>query len=151
IMAAGLFGWAAVGLVAGRWMAKQLRLQGTTPAMEAGLGASSIALLLGVVQAVWFVGLAASLALFAISCMALGAAVLTRFGRRDYQKGQALLPIIKRQPPGGPRETRAANAELISAGGQPHGLERDTAVEEKGNQSRFDAPPLESEGPFPEE
>jgi hypothetical protein len=149
ILAAGLFGWAAIGLVAGRWMVRRLNLQGITPALEAGLGAFTVSLVLGIVQAIWLVGLAASLALFAISCVALGAVVLTRFGRRDYQKGQAILPT-KKQAPGAPLEPPAPAAGGPSAGGQPTEPEVDAAEDEEGNQSRFDAPPLESEGPFPE-
>jgi hypothetical protein len=149
ILAAGLFGWAAVGLVAGRWMAKRLNLQGTTPALEAGLGAFTVSLLLGIVQAIWLVGLAASLALFVISCIALGAVVLTRFGRRDYQKGQAILPTKKRAPAESPQPSEPAAGD-VSTGGQPTEPEGDAAEEEEGNQLRFDAPPLESEGPFPE-
>jgi hypothetical protein len=149
ILAAGLFGWAAVGLVAGRWMAKRLNLQGVTPALEAGLGAFTISLILGIIQAIWLVGLVASLTLFVISCIALGAVILTRFGRRDYQKGQAILPSRKRAPTEPPQASPPDAADL-SAGGQPSEPEEAAAEEELGNQSRFDVPPLESEGPFPE-
>jgi hypothetical protein len=149
ILAAGLFGWAAIGLVAGQWMAKRLNLQGITPALEAGLGAFAVTLVLGIVQAIWLVGLAASLTLFAISCIGLGAVILTRFGRRDYQKGQAILPSRKHVPAEPPESSRP-DVEHRPTGGQPPEPEEDAAEDEEGNQSRFDAPPLESEGPFPE-
>ena len=97
ILVACLFGWAALGAIAGRWMIGRLSLQGVTPAMEAGLGAFSVTLVLGVVGAIWLVGLAAWLASLLLSSVALGAVILTRFGRRDYRTGQAILPV-KRQP-----------------------------------------------------
>jgi hypothetical protein len=150
LLVASLFGWAAIGSIAGRWIAARLSLQGITPAMEAGLGAFSVALALGVVRAVWLVGLAAWLAFVLISSVALGAVVLTRFGRRDYQKGQPVMPV-RGQPFAGASDSQVRGAEGLSPGGQPIELEEDVAEEETGNQSRFAAPPLESEGPFPEE
>jgi hypothetical protein len=143
ILAAGLFGWTAAGLVAGRWMANRLRLQGTSPAMEAGLGAFGVSLVLGIIGAVWFVGIAAWLTWLAISSMALGAVILTRFGRRDYQKGQTILPTRKAPSPKTPDETADPPEEHTAES------EESPAEENEGNQSRFDAPPLDSEGPFP--
>jgi cytoskeletal protein CcmA (bactofilin family) len=145
ILAAGLLGWSAIGLIAGRWMVSRLGLQGVTPAMEAGLGAFAITLILGVVGAIWFVGVAAWLANLVLASMALGATILTRFGRRDYQRGQPILPAAKSET-----SRQLVETETHSEGVQPDELEADAAEEREGDPPRFDPPPLESEGPFPE-
>ncbi len=133
VVLAVLFGYAAAGLLVGRWVGRRLGLQGMTPMLEAALGVFTVKLALGIVQAVPLIGIGAGLLEFVVVCVALGAVVLTRFGTRDYQQGQPILP----RRPSAPAPPAAPVAPVAPAGG------------DEGE--RFAAPPLEIEGPFPEE
>ncbi len=138
--AACLFGWAAIGQLVGRWIGGRLGIQGMTPAAEAGLGAFGLSLVLGLIQAIPFVGISGSLLSFGILCVGLGAVVLTRFGRRDYSTGQPVLPRGSAMPE--PPDAPAAPATPI----QP-----EPSVAPTPDGERFETDTLESEGPFPEQ
>lgn len=144
VVAAFFLGWTAIGQLAGRWLRGRLRLHGTTPALEAGLGAFAVSLVLGLVQAIGcVVGFVGGLLSFAIFCLGVGAVVLTRFGRQDYHSGQRILPArpSPRKPaaapaaPAVPEPTTPDDPEL------PEGDAIDTGDSE---------PPLDFEGPFPQ-
>jgi cytoskeletal protein CcmA (bactofilin family) len=147
VAAAALLGSAAIGQLVGGWLIGRLRLQGMTPAMQAGLGAFTVALVLGLVQAIGCViGFVGGLLSFAVFCLALGAVVLTRFGRQDYRSGEPILPKwpSSRKPPVPPAPPSAPEApRAIPVTGEESGGE---GTADEG----FEEPPLESEGPFPE-
>jgi hypothetical protein len=152
VVAAALLGSAAIGQLVGQWVSGRLRLQGMTPALEAGLGAFTLALVLGVVQAIGCViGFVGGLLNFAVFCLALGAVVLTRFGRQDYRSGEPILPKwpTSRKPPAAPappavpEAPRAIPVTDEEAGGEG-------AADDEPAEAGFEEPPLETEGPFPE-
>ena len=111
IGAACLLGWAAMGQVVGRWMGDRLGLHGMTSVAEAGLGAFTHSLVLGLIQAIPLVGIGGGLLSFGILCVGLGAVVLSRFGRQDHQPGQPFLP----QRPVAPRPPGAAAVGKVKA------------------------------------
>ena len=133
--AACLFGWAAIGQLVGRWIGHRLGIQGMTPAAEAGLGAFGLSLVLGLIQAIPFVGISGGLLSFGILCMGLGAVVLTRFGRRDYSTAQ---PVLPRAPDAPAAPATPIQPEPSAGGPTPDG-------------KQFEADLLESDGPFPEQ
>jgi hypothetical protein len=147
VAAAALLGSAAIGQLVGGWLSGRLRLQGMTPALQAGLGAFTLALVLGLVQAIGCViGFVGGLLNLAVFCLALGAVVLTRFGRQDYRSGEPILPKwpSSRKPPVPPSPPSAPEApSAIPVTDEESGSE---GTADEG----FEEPPLESEGPFPE-
>ncbi len=146
ILAAALLGWSAVGSLAGRWMAKRLSLQGGSAMMEAALGAGLVFLVLGVIGAVPWLGVGARFIRFAVTCVGLGAVVLTRFGRRDYRHAQGVMPVrAGTQPGSSSRESSREAVPLtpVVEDSRPAPLAR--------VDNQFDAPPLDGEGPFPEQ
>ncbi len=152
VVAAAFLGSAAIGGLVGGWLRGRLRLQGMTPALEAGLGAFVLALAMGLVQSMpCVIGFAGGLVSFIVFCLALGAVVLTRFGRQDYRSGEPILPKwpSSRKPPAAPAPP--------SAPGAPRAIPvTDEAPEGEGKAgdepagTGFEEPPLEGEGPFPE-
>jgi len=140
IMAAALFGWAAIGQIVGRWLNGRLNIQGITPMIEAGLGAFALALLLGLIQAIPFVGIAGGLLQFGVLCIGLGAVALTRFGRQEYGQGQPILPKLPSKP-----KPPASVPPVPPAPIPP------VPPVQPADELPFEAPPLESEGPFPEQ
>lgn len=139
--AASMFGWAALGQLAGRWMSARLSLEGMTFAKEAGLGAFALGLALGLIEVVPFFCLGGGLLHFCAVCLGLGAAALTRFGNRDYPDARPVPPADGMDRGGAGPELPAAS----SAGGP-----QVTRGEERP-ESGFEAPQLESKGPFPEQ
>ena len=77
---AALFGWLALGLVLGRYIAVWLKQTWTDP-VSAGVGTMSLSLLASLLNVIpcigWFFYVAAGM-------VALGAVVLTRFGTQEY-------------------------------------------------------------------
>lgn len=77
---AALFGWLALGLVLGRYIAVWLKQTWTDP-VSAGVGTMSLSLLVSLLNVIpcigWFFYMAAGM-------VALGAVVLTRFGTQEY-------------------------------------------------------------------
>ena len=155
VAAAAFLGSAAIGQLAGRWLSARLRLQGMTPALEAGLGAFILAMVLGVAQASGcVVGVVGGLLNFAVFCLALGAVVLTRFGRQDYRSGEPILPRwpSSRKPPAAPTPPSAPEAPPAGEPPAPPAVqpEGEAAADDQPADADFQEPPLESEGPFPE-
>jgi hypothetical protein len=152
VAAAAFLGSAAIGQLVGQWVSGRLRLQGMTPALEAGLGAFTLALVLGLVQAIGCViGFVGGLLNFAVFCLALGAVVLTRFGRQDYHSGEPILPkwSSSRKPPAAPVPPSAPEAPraIPVTDEEPEG---EATAEDKPAETGFEEPPLEAKGPFPE-
>lgn len=133
IVAAAVFGWVVLGQLLGNWIGKRLSLQGMTPILEAGVGAFALALLVGLIRAVPYIGVAGFLLEMMLICVGLGAIVLTRFGTQSYERGQPIIPRRSAQPTPVPIETG-----------------EDAEAEEDGDSARFDAPTLDSEGPYPD-
>lgn len=96
---AALFGWLALGLVLGRYIAVWLKQSWTDP-VSAGVGTMSLSLLASLLNVIpcigWFFYVAAGL-------VALGAVVLTRFGTQEYPApytaaGPAVPPTVIIEP-----------------------------------------------------
>lgn len=168
LFAASLFGWAAIGQITGRWMANRLNLSGVSGALEAGLGTFTISLVLGISSAIFLIGIGAGLVQFILFCIGLGAVVLTRFGRQDYVKGQPILPSRPPKTPKAPAQPAApivpvevptpvsvppavspAPAPKAAPPVPPSPVKPVVHLEE--DESQFKAPPLDQQGPFPEQ
>jgi hypothetical protein len=157
VAAACFMGWAAIGQLAGRWIGNRLGLTGMTPAIEAGLGAFSLSLLFGLVQAIGCVfGLIGGLLNLIVFSVAVGAVVLTRFGRQDYHSGQPILPQRPPKPPVPPASPSPPAAPPAPAAPEPPAPEQPAQAPEKEpadeglSETEFETPSLDSEGPFPE-
>ena len=150
IGAAALFGWASLGVMVGRWVGSRLNVQGLSLMTEAALGAFTMSLVLGILDAIPLLGLASGLLQFGLVCLGLGAVVLTRFGQRDYQQGQ---PIFTPRPPKTPAAPVAAMPVVVETEDAPAEMEPESESEPEPEpdpeESPFEAPPLDSEGPFP--
>ena len=147
ILVAGLVGWTALGQLIGRWIAERINLQGASPILETGLGVFAVGLVLGIVTAIPLIGLAGGLLQFGIMCIGLGAVVLTRFGRQDYHQGQPIFPQRPPRPASPVAEKVPVETPVPPAPPTPS---TPPASPDDEEESQFEAPPLESEGPFPE-
>lgn len=85
---AGLFGWAALGLMVGRQIAVWLHQPWTDP-INAGVGTLAISLLSSMLNLIWCVGFPFYTL---VGLVALGAVVLTRFGTQPYQGAAGAAP-----------------------------------------------------------
>jgi hypothetical protein len=81
VVAAGLFGWIALGVLLGRWLAQVTGWKTATPAVVAGVGVFVMSILGGILTEIPCLG---SLVVFGAASIALGAVVLSRFGTRRY-------------------------------------------------------------------
>jgi hypothetical protein len=89
-----LFGWISLGLEVGQRLAQAFK-QDWHPAASAGVGAFALTFVaVGIERVVWCIGWVAP---FTLTVLALGAALLTLFGTRDYP-GLAVRPT----PPAAP-------------------------------------------------
>ncbi len=91
---AGLFGWLAIGLLVGRQIAILLKQSWTEP-VNAGVGTlviSLLASLLNIIPCIGWVGSAL------VGLVALGAAVLTRFGTQVYPSPYSMAPVPQPRP-----------------------------------------------------
>ncbi len=144
VAAGAVLGFAAIGQLVGRWISERLGLQGMTVALETGLGAFVLSLTVGLIQAVGCViGVVGGLFNFVVFSLALGAVVLTRFGRQDYQQGQPILPqwpAKRSTPPEPPASPVAPPAPSV----EDPPVQADPADEDLAD------PGLDSEGPFPD-
>jgi hypothetical protein len=77
LLAAGIFGWAAVGLLVGQRLLEAFKVKGVTSLMAVGVGI----LLLSLLGAIPCLG---ALVVIVVGCVGLGAVVLTRFGTQTY-------------------------------------------------------------------
>jgi hypothetical protein len=99
--AAALFGWIALGSLAGTRLAAPLRLTNLHPAATGALGTFLLTLVVELLRVVLCLGplLAAVLA-----SLGLGAVVLTRFGTRAYLRALPPVPPAAPTPPAAPAE-----------------------------------------------
>lgn len=95
VMAAVFFGWSAIGAETGRRLDAALNLH-LPPVLAIGLGMWLFGLVVGSIELIPFVGWLAS---FVVTMLAIGAAVLTRFGARTYTPPTA-LPMPPTLPQG---------------------------------------------------
>ena len=104
-LAAGLlFGWVALGQLAGNRLAAALNWHSASPAGAAALGTFVLTLTAGALSiAIPCVG---GLIPLLVSAVGLGGVVLTRFGWRPYLPG--LPPVAAPPPPPAPEEPLAA-------------------------------------------
>jgi len=147
LVASCFLGWAAVGQLVGHWISDRLGLKGMTPAIETALGAFSLSLVVGLLQAIGCVfGLVGGLLNLALFSLALGAVVLTRFGRQDYRSGQPILPQWPASPEAPPEPPAPPAAPSAPPAPTPSGESADDELVEPESET----PPLYSKGPFPE-
>lgn len=138
VVAGAMLGFAAIGQLVGRWISERLGLQGMTVALETGLGAFVLSLVVGLIQAVGCViGVVGGLFNLVVFSLALGAVVLTRFGRQDYQQGQRILPQWPAKSP----TPSSPPIPLVAPPAPP-------AEEPLVDEEQVD-PDLDTEGPFP--
>lgn len=106
MIAAGVFGWIAIGLEVGRRLADALE-QDFQPVVEAGLGTLILTL---VVNGVGFIPCIGWMAGFLVVIFGLGGVILSRFGTFDYASGAALSApsdeavIVEVPPPDEPEK-----------------------------------------------
>lgn len=121
---ASVFGWLALGLVLGRYIAVWLKQTWTDP-VSAGVGTLSLSLLASLLNVIpcigWFFYVAAGM-------VALGAVVLTRFGTQEYPPPYA--PAGPSVPPVSP--------VIIDAGEPSGGAQAYDAPESGENTTRSD-------------
>lgn len=106
LLAAGIFGWIALGLEVGHRIGMAFKWD-MHPAAEAGVGGLLMTFVAGGVGLIPCIGWVVS---FVLVCVGLGAALLTRFGSREY----APVPIAALPEPSPaskrtPRSTRSGN------------------------------------------
>ncbi len=82
--AAGLFGWIGIGALVGERLLQALNARGIAPVWAAGLGTLLIALVSAGLSAALCLAPLGWVLVFALSCLGLGAVVLTRFGTMAY-------------------------------------------------------------------
>jgi hypothetical protein len=144
VAAGAMLGFAAIGQLAGRWISERLGLQGMTVALETGLGAFALSLVVGFIQAIGCViGVVGGLLNLVIFSLALGAVVLTRFGRQDYQQGQPIFPQWPAKRPAPPEPPVSPVAPLAPSADEP-------PVEVESPDVQAVDPNLDSKGPFPD-
>jgi acetyltransferase-like isoleucine patch superfamily enzyme len=81
VVAASLFGWIALGVLLGRWLASVTRWRSATPLALSGLGVFMLTILAAIVGEVPCLG---SLLVLGAASIGLGAVTLSRFGTRRY-------------------------------------------------------------------
>lgn len=96
---AALFGWLAIGLLVGRQLNILLKQSWTDP-VNAGVGTLVISLLASLLNVIPCIGWTASAL---VSLVALGAAILTRFGTQVYPSPYAAAPLPQYTPPAAER------------------------------------------------
>jgi hypothetical protein len=92
LLAAGTFGWAAVGLLVGRRLLEAFKVKVITPLMAVAAGI----LLLSLLGAIPCLG---ALVVIVAGCVGLGAVVLTRFGTQTYPLPVPPIPPVPPAPP----------------------------------------------------
>lgn len=91
---AALFGWLAIGLLIGRQIGILLKQNWTEP-VNAGVGTLAITLLVGLLNIIPCLG---GMVFTLATLVALGAAVLTRFGTQVYPSPYAMAPVPQPGP-----------------------------------------------------
>jgi hypothetical protein len=95
LVAMGAFGWIALGMELGQRFAQALK-QDWHPALSAGVGTFAITFVaMGINKMVFCVGWIVP---FVVTIVALGAALLTIFGTREYRSA-AMAPAAPVAPP----------------------------------------------------
>jgi len=112
LLAASIFGWAAVGLLVGQRLLEAFKVRGITPLMAVAVGI----LLLSLLGAIPCLG---ALVVIVAGCVGLGAVVLTRFGTQTYP----LRAVVPPAPPVPvqPEEIAAVEAEPETKEGASEG------------------------------
>lgn len=94
---AALVGWVTIGNLLGRKMVKGLNMKHRSLAVTATLGTFALTMIIGLMEAIPFV-FGSGLVSFLITCVGLGAVVLTRFGTQAYPLGAIDAPVIAEDP-----------------------------------------------------
>lgn len=94
LLAAWLLGWLALGWLLGKELLRVSNAQNATPIWEVIVGVAVLTLLWKLPHVMPFVGgLASFLVLFIAGNIAIGGALLTKFGTRSYPDTTAQLPV----------------------------------------------------------
>jgi hypothetical protein len=88
LVAAGVFGWIALGMTVGARLSTALKLYNLSPAVSAALGTGVLTLVMRAIEWIPCFGWVPPLLLGLIG---LGAVLLTRFGTRPYLPGTAIV------------------------------------------------------------
>lgn len=100
---AGLFGWIGVGVLVGERLMQALNVREAAPLWTAGLGTLLITLVTAGLGLLPCLGVLAIPLIVGLSCLGLGAVVLTRFGATPYTPfSPAPLPVEPPEPAGPP-------------------------------------------------
>jgi cytoskeletal protein CcmA (bactofilin family) len=123
LLAAGIYGWAAVGLLVGQRLLEAFKVRVITPLMAVGVGI----LLLSLLGAIPCLG---ALVVIVVGCVGLGAVVLTRFGTQTYP----LRTVVPPTPPVPvqPEEIAAVEVEPVAEEIEPEAEEVEPEAEEEG-------------------
>jgi len=81
VVAAGLFGWIALGVLLGQWLAQVTGWRTATPVMVAGVGVFVVSIAGAILAEIPCLG---TLVVLSAASIGLGAVVLSRFGTRRY-------------------------------------------------------------------
>jgi hypothetical protein len=121
LLVAGIFGWAAVGLLVGQELLEAFKVRGITPLMAVAVGI----LLLSLLGAIPCLG---ALVVIVAGCMGLGAVVLTRFGTQTYPPRTVVPPTPP--VPVEPEEIAVVEAEPVAEQIEPEAEEVEPEAEE---------------------
>lgn len=137
VVAAGLFGWIALGTLLGRWLARATGWRTATPAAVAGLGVFALSILAVVLGEIPCLG---TLAVIGAASIGLGAVALSRFGTRRYgvPPAEVAVPAVPSAPTAPQVEVEPqADVEPLEGAEPPAEVEPQTGAE----------PPPEAEPP----
>jgi hypothetical protein len=104
VVAASLFGWIALGVLLGRWLASVTGWRSATPLALSGLGVFMLTILAAIVGEVPCLG---TLLVIGAASIGLGAVTLSRFGTRRYGAPRDIAP-----PPTVPEPTTTASSTI---------------------------------------
>ncbi|NLF02413.1 MAG: hypothetical protein GX601_15695, partial [Anaerolineales bacterium] len=111
--AAGLFGWASLGMLVGERFFKAINAPQSAPLWPAAVGTLIISAVSTGLGLLWCLGIISGIATFVAGCFGLGAVVLTRFGARRYAPvHRAVVPPQPPMPAPSTNVNDESNAEL---------------------------------------
>ena len=98
LVAAGLFGWIAIGALVGERLLEAAGARDVAPMWAAGLGTLLVSAVTAALSIVPCIGILGALATIVVGSMGLGAVILTRFGTSPYVHKRPLVPAPAPEP-----------------------------------------------------
>jgi cytoskeletal protein CcmA (bactofilin family) len=111
LAAAVIFGWIAIGYLAGERILEGLKVRDIIPVIAVIVGVGILALIGQVPCLGWTIGLL-------IATLGLGAVILTRFGTRPYPFTPAMVPLGPMTPISGPPAPIQSNTPTLNPGSE---------------------------------